>query len=224
LKRDIFLMSVVRELESLQHIIPGKHGANKDEHADSFNSASLDDGIGQELSQGMSVDRQFGTRRDKEDMAQPITPVLKCEEKRIEQRINLFRLSRQAQEKNRDHHGRIDYCATKEEWNSLCWKELLKPITQRANVMGPHGFMHMHIVSLAVIDTRQVIHQQNQQVSMVGTATATTAFSHQISDQTGKGNGDEIIAPLADIIGPSTPPINMQLVQQHQQLQPSSKK
>jgi hypothetical protein len=41
-----------------------------------FNSNSLDDGIGQELSQGLSSAMQFSTKRDKEDMAQPTTPVL----------------------------------------------------------------------------------------------------------------------------------------------------
>jgi hypothetical protein len=60
---------------------------------------------------------------------------------------------------------------------------------------------------------------------MVGTATATTAFSHQISDQTGKGNGDAIITPPAEILDASTQPRSMQLVQQHQHLQtPSSSK
>jgi hypothetical protein len=53
-------------------------------------------------------------------------------------------------------------------------------------VTGPHGVTHTNIVSRAVIAMRQVIHQQNQQVSMVGAATATTVFSHQIADQTGK--------------------------------------
>jgi hypothetical protein len=52
-------------------------------HADFFNSNSLDDGIGQELSQGLSWAMQFSTKLDKEDMAQPITPVPKCEDSRI---------------------------------------------------------------------------------------------------------------------------------------------
>jgi hypothetical protein len=59
----------------------------------------------------MSVDMQFSTRRDKEDMEQPITPVLKCEEKIIEQLITQFRLSRQAQETNWYQRGSIDYRA-----------------------------------------------------------------------------------------------------------------
>jgi hypothetical protein len=66
-----------------------------------------------------------------------------------------------------------------------------------------------------------VIHQQNKQVNMVGAATAT----HQISDQTGKGNGDALIAPPAYILGASTQTRIMQLMQQHQHLQtPSSSK
>jgi hypothetical protein len=76
----------------------------------------------------------------------------------------------------------------------------------------------MDISSRALIVMRQVIHQQNQQVSLVEVAMATTAFSHQISDQTGKVNGDAIVAPPADILGASTQPRIMQLVQQHQHL------
>jgi hypothetical protein len=91
--------------------------------------------------------------------------------------------------------------------------------------MGPHGVTHMNIVSRAVIATRQVIHPQTQQVSMVGAATATPAFSNQISDQTGKRNGDAIAAPPADMIGASNQPRIAQLVQQHHHLQtPSSSK
>jgi mannose/fructose-specific phosphotransferase system component IIA len=91
--------------------------------------------------------------------------------------------------------------------------------------MGPHGVTQKNIASRAVVAMIQVIHQQNQQVSMVEAATATTAFSHQISDQTGKGNGDAIISPLADILGASTQLRTMQLVHQHQHLQtPSSSK
>jgi hypothetical protein len=52
-------------------------------HADVFNSNSLDDGIGQELNQGLSWVMQFSTKRNKEDMAQPITPIPKCEDSRI---------------------------------------------------------------------------------------------------------------------------------------------
>jgi hypothetical protein len=48
-----------------------------------FNINSLVDGIGQELSQGLSLAMQFSAKRDKEDTAQPITPVLKCEESKI---------------------------------------------------------------------------------------------------------------------------------------------
>jgi hypothetical protein len=73
------------------------------------------------------------TRHDKEDMAQPSTPVLKCEEKRIEQLITQFRLSRRDQE-NWDQHGSIDYRATTEEWNTLCRDKLLKPIIQMAKM------------------------------------------------------------------------------------------
>jgi hypothetical protein len=68
--------------------------------------------------------------------------------------------------------------------------------------------------------------QQNQQVIMVGAATATRAFSSRhISDQTGKGHGDAIIAPPEDILGASTQSRSMQLIQQHHHLQtPSSSK
>jgi mannose/fructose-specific phosphotransferase system component IIA len=198
----------------------------------------------------MSVDMQFSTRRYKEDMAQPINPVLKCKEKMIKQLITQFRLSRQAQEKNWYQHGIIDYRAATEEWNSLCRDELLKPIIQRANmypktsqlvkdfhkellrrrnvkktlrqpvrVTGPHGVTHTEIASRKVIAMRQVIHQQKKQVSLVEAATVTTAFSHQISDQNGKGNGYAIVAHPADIPGASTRPRIIQLVQQHQHLQ-----
>jgi hypothetical protein len=37
----------VRELESLQHIVPDNNGAIEDENDDMCNSDSLDDGIGQ---------------------------------------------------------------------------------------------------------------------------------------------------------------------------------
>jgi hypothetical protein len=80
--------------------------------------------------------------------------------------------------------------------------------------MGPHGFMHAKIFSHAVIAMRKVIYRQNQQVSMVGVSTTTTAFSHQISDQTGKESGDAIVAPTSYIHGVSNQPIIMQLVQQ----------
>jgi hypothetical protein len=62
---------------------------------------------------------QFSTRYNKEDMVPPITNVLECEEKRIEQLITQFRLPLQAQEKNLDQHGSIDYYAVTEEWNSI---------------------------------------------------------------------------------------------------------
>jgi hypothetical protein len=102
-----------KELEPLQHIARDNNSANGDENADILNSDSLDDGIGQESSQGMLVDMHFSTSYDKEDMAQPITPVLKCEEKRIKQLITQFRFSRRAQETNWDQHGSIDYRAAK---------------------------------------------------------------------------------------------------------------
>jgi hypothetical protein len=56
-----------------------------------------------------------------------------------------------------------------------------------------------------------VLHQQNQLVNMVKTATSTMAFSCLISDQTGKGNLDAIMVPLVDIKGVNYQPRNMQL-------------
>jgi hypothetical protein len=44
---EIVVTPVVRELESLQHIVPDNNDANEDENADIFNSDSLDDDIGQ---------------------------------------------------------------------------------------------------------------------------------------------------------------------------------
>jgi hypothetical protein len=91
-------------------------------------------------------------------------------------------------------------------------------------ILQDRGVTHMDITSRAGIAMIQVIHQQNQQVSLVEAATATTAFSHQISDQTEKGNGDAIFAPPADILGASTQPRSMQLFRnistcKHQRLQ-----
>jgi hypothetical protein len=85
-------------------------------------------------------------------------------------------------------------------------------------ILQDHRVTHMDISSRAVIAMRQVIHQQNQQVSLVEAATATTAFSRHISDQTGKGNGDANFAPPADILGASTEPIILHIAQQHQHL------
>jgi hypothetical protein len=69
---------------------------------------------------------------------------------------------------------------------------------------------------------RKVLHQQNQQVSVVEAATATTTFSHQISDQTGKGYGEAIVARPAEIVGASTQPRSMKIVQQQQHLHTSA--
>jgi hypothetical protein len=55
--------------------------------------------------------------------------------------------------------------------------------------------MRKDVAIHAVISTRQVLHQQNQRVNMVKMATATTAFSYLISDQTGKVNLDAIVVP-----------------------------
>jgi hypothetical protein len=57
-------MPVVRELESLQHIVPYKNDAN--ENADSLNSNNLDDGGGQELIQRILVGMQLSTSCDEE--------------------------------------------------------------------------------------------------------------------------------------------------------------
>jgi hypothetical protein len=54
---------------------------------------------------------------------------------------------------------------------------------------------------------------------MAKTATATTAFSYLISDQTEKGTLDAIVVPPVDIKGANYQPRSMQLVQQHQHLQ-----
>jgi hypothetical protein len=61
---------------------------------------------------------------------------------------------------------------------------------------------------------------------MVKMATATTAFSYLISDQTGKGNMDAIVVPPVDIKSANYQPRSMHLVQKHQHLQapPNSKK
>jgi hypothetical protein len=53
---------------------------------------------------------------------------------------------------------------------------------------------------------------------MVMTAAATTAFSHLISDQTGKGNLDAMVVPPVYIKGANYQPIIMQLVQQQHHL------
>jgi hypothetical protein len=79
--------------------------------------------------------------------------------------------------------------------------------------------MSKDVVSHAVIAMRQVLHQQNKGANMVKTATATTAFSHLISDQTGKGNVDAIVVPPVDIKGANKQPRSMNLVHQHQHLQ-----
>jgi hypothetical protein len=80
-----FFTPVVRDLKSLQHTSSAiNNNATKNDNADVFNSNSLDDGIGQELIQGLSSAMQFSTKRDKEDMAQHVTPVIKCEESMIE--------------------------------------------------------------------------------------------------------------------------------------------
>jgi hypothetical protein len=60
------LMPIVRELESLQHIVPCNNDANEEEYANIFNSNNLDDCGGQILSQGMLVGMQFNTRCDEE--------------------------------------------------------------------------------------------------------------------------------------------------------------
>jgi hypothetical protein len=73
---ETFVAPVVRELESLQHIVPDNNDANEDENADIFNNDIPDDGIGKQLSQGVMVDMQLSTRREQEDMARPITPVV----------------------------------------------------------------------------------------------------------------------------------------------------
>jgi hypothetical protein len=54
---------------------------------------------------------------------------------------------------------------------------------------------------------------------MAKTATATTAFSYLISDQTGKGNLDAIVVPPVYIKGTNYQPRSMQLVQQQHNLQ-----
>jgi hypothetical protein len=43
---ETFIAPVVRELESLQHIVPDNNDANEDENADIFNNDIPDDGIG----------------------------------------------------------------------------------------------------------------------------------------------------------------------------------
>jgi hypothetical protein len=79
-----------------------------------------------------------------------------------------------------------------------------KTLWQPVKVMVPHGVTHNNTTSCAVITRRQMLRQQNQQVSMVEAVAATAALSRQILDQNGKGNGDAIIAPPADILGAST--------------------
>jgi hypothetical protein len=54
---------------------------------------------------------------------------------------------------------------------------------------------------------------------MVKTATATTAFSHLISDQAGKGNSDAILVTPVDIKGANNQPRIVQLAQLHNHLQ-----
>jgi hypothetical protein len=66
-----------RQLELLQHMACMiNNNATKNESADVFNSNGIGDGMGQVLSQGLPLMMQFITKQDKEDMAQPITPIL----------------------------------------------------------------------------------------------------------------------------------------------------
>jgi hypothetical protein len=54
---------------------------------------------------------------------------------------------------------------------------------------------------------------------MVKTATATTDFSHLISDQTGKGKLDTIMVPPVEIKCANNQPISMQLFPHRHHLQ-----
>jgi hypothetical protein len=180
----------------------------------------------------MSVDMQFSTRHDKEDMAQPITHVLKYEEKRIEQPRKHPLSCGNIRVEQSFSGGVIKPIIQRANmyWNTsqflkdfhkeLLWRRnMKKTLQQPVQVMVPHGVTQTDMSSRAVIAMIQVLHQQNQQVSKVEAAKATTAFSRHISDQTGKGNGDAIVALPADILGTSNQPRIMQLVQQHQHLQ-----
>jgi hypothetical protein len=51
---------------------------------------------------------------------------------------------------------------------------------QSEQVMGPHWVMRKDDASHELIDMRQVMHQQNQLVNMVKTATARPALSYLI--------------------------------------------
>jgi hypothetical protein len=153
---DTCFTPVVRELASLQHAsctINNNATANND--GDVFNSNSLDGGIGQELSQGLSSAMQFNTKRHKEDMAHPITPVLKYEESKIELLIQRFHSSQQNQEGNRDQNSNIDYPAATEQWNSICHAEIAKPVSQRAK-------MYPRTSQLVKDFHKQLLHRRNK--------------------------------------------------------------
>jgi hypothetical protein len=80
---ETFFTPVVRELELLQHSFDERGTQERGKTAD-VDILDGDELEVQELSQGMSAAMQFSLRQDDEGFGQPICPVMKCEEKKIE--------------------------------------------------------------------------------------------------------------------------------------------
>jgi hypothetical protein len=104
---------VVRELELLQHSFDERETQQTGETAD-VNILDGDELEVQELSQGVSTAMQFSSKRDDEGFGQPICPVMKCEEKKIDAMFSNFFVSRAQRENNRDQYGNYDYRALAE--------------------------------------------------------------------------------------------------------------
>jgi hypothetical protein len=82
-------------------------------------------------SQDLSESMDFTKARDNDMFGQPITPVLKCEEDKIDTLILRFPRIRTRRNQDNDHCGSLNYTPLAKEWNSQCLDEMAKPIEHR---------------------------------------------------------------------------------------------